>query len=143
MELMIQFAAPLILLAIASAQDYKTQKISDAILSLLWLSLVVFAPEGLAPAAGAFACLFVLNTLSNYAGRAFFGWADILLLPPFFGFLWALGQPWLALAGPAGMYFGIWDKKEPQPLAPYCLVAFIIGLLIVLFPAVYALLLSY
>lgn len=143
MEFMIQFAAPLILLVLAAAQDGKKQKISDSTLSLLWLSLLVFAPEGLAPAAGAFACLYVLNTLTLYLKAPIFGWADMLLMPPFFGFLWALGLPLLAMGAPAGMFFAIWEKKKPQPLAPYCLLVFVMGLLIVLFPALYSLLLSY
>jgi len=133
---MFKLVTPFALLAVAAYQDWQTQKISDVVLSSLWLSLLVLAPEGLAPAAGVFAFLFAINTLSNYMGRALFGWGDILLLPPYFGFLFSFGVPWLALAGPAGMYLDVWFNKKPRPLAPYCLVAFAIGVLFIFFPSI-------
>ena len=134
MNSMIQFAAPLVLLSIAAVEDGKKQKISDSVLSLLWLSLLVFAPSGLAAAAGVFAAVYILNTLSLYLKKPIFGWADVLLLPPYAGFLFAMGQPFVALAGPAWMFIDVAIKKKPAALAPFCLAAFLLGLLFAFYP---------
>ena len=140
---MLEFAVPLAIFFLAALQDGTKQRVSNLILAMEWISLGVFFPSGMAAAGFAFGFLFLLNEASFHFKRQIFGWADVLMLPPLYGILTILGQPWLVFVAPGGMFFAVWEKKKPAALAPFCLLALVFGIIFHLFPFVYAAMLDF
>lgn len=104
----------LILFGVLGYQDWKTHKVNNALIFLLWIPACILSPIYLLSA-------FIALGLCNEVIARFFGpmvgWGDVLMFGPFIAILTALGLPYAI----GGYYVFalcliatyVWKKKIP------------------------------
>ena len=135
MELIILF--PLSVLGLAAWQDYRTRLIDDWVLALLWVGFAVSGSIGACyVAVWALGLFYLLNSLIVLSKTrvAYFGDADLLMVPPFIGLMSMLG--WLAplwMVGVAGVCYATFLKKRSVPVAPMLFFWLLVGVILAIF----------
>jgi hypothetical protein len=130
-NILILAAVPfLITLAVAGFNDWKSRKVPDFILSIMWITMM-FAGSAPMWAAGLFGLLFFANTFYLSAkGKPMLEWGDILAAPPALGVMFAVSgffwsMLWLVITfGAILLYFSL-KRQVPKddPIVTYITVA--------------------
>lgn len=83
------------LLLIAGVQDSKSRKVSDKLSAFMWVlgaNLCIINASLYSYLVGVFALLYLYNSFAYPISPKFgFGWADILIIPVYCTFLYAIG----------------------------------------------------
>ncbi len=114
----------------AAKEDATTRKVSDVLTASLWLSVGVFnEPVVSHLVVLLFGLAFLLNVVyAHFKKESAWGWADILIIPPFFGMMFAFGLPGVVLAI-AAIFFSamLVVRKKEVPFVMHMALAYMIA----------------
>lgn len=126
------------MLLIAGYQDGKTRKVSDRLSAGMWCLgsyLCLLKPSLYLIPMGVFPVLYLYNSIAYPINPKFgFGWADILIIPPYITFLMAIGGDTAVMAGIGAAsiltlaYLRMFKKGAPYVL--FLAVSYVVALML-------------
>lgn len=119
-----------VLLLWAGAEDATRRKVSDLLTASLWASVGLFNNHLVSHMVVLlFGVIFTLNAIyTHFKGEPAWGWADILIIPPYFGMMFAFGLPGVILAI-VGIFLSsiLVMKKKELPFVTHMALAYMIA----------------
>lgn len=132
-NLMLIRAAFGLVLLLAGMEDATRRKVSDILTASLWVCVGLFNSDLVARTVVVlFGLVFLLNALhTHFRKEEAWGWADILIIPPYFGMMLAFGLSGVVLAIASIIFSSMLVmRKKEVPFVTNMALAYVIAFIL-------------